>query len=202
MSDSKLLVSGNGMENPAVSTAWKWAAIYAAIIFVFCLCAAFFIRSISKEASEASSQIRPSQMLDYSYSLYESASKRASKFNDISTSFGTYSYLSIVFGIIVSIWQLYIGRIMSKKIKGTNVSVYEDIVKGIAFTKDSTIEKMIIRNSSFNLTNFDLAFKQITSVQLTSDHAIVINASGANYKCFVSNGLEIQSVINNKIRNG
>jgi hypothetical protein len=98
-----------------------------------------------------------------------------------------------------------LGSSFVKKIKTTNISVYEDKVNGAAIDKDFSMAKLMFWGVGWGkakLTYFDIAFNQITSVHIEDNNAIVINASGANYKCFVSNCFEILSAINNKIRNG
>jgi hypothetical protein len=123
---------------------------------------------------------------------------------DMTNFFSKLYYVTIASGIISVIWELYVGSYCAKKIESTYMSVYEDNVKGVAVDKDFSFSKLIFFAMGWDkarLINFDLAFNQISSVYLENDNAIIIYASGAQHKCFVSNGYEIQSAINNKIRN-
>jgi hypothetical protein len=109
----------------------------------------------------------------------------------------------LLFGIFVILSDLHLGQLLVKRVKTTEIRVYEDKIAGTAVGKDFDLAKMIYLGMGWanaKLTNFDLALNQITSVDIVED-AIVINASGAQYMCFVSNNSEIQTIVNNKIRN-
>jgi len=168
MSDSKLLVSGNGIGNPEISTSQKDAVIHAVGNTTVCLFAFWF-------------------------------STRGFPIFWTMTEF----ILAVVFGAQAAL-ALYFRSHISKIIEATNINVYEDGIKGVVVDKDFAVDyKLICWSIGWNkakLISFDFAFKQISSVTL-EDNAIIINASGMNYKCFVSNGSEIQTAINNKIRN-
>jgi hypothetical protein len=201
MSNSKLLASGNGMGNSAVSTAWKYGIIEAIMGFA-CFIIAFYIQSIGDETS---GQIRSSVTSSYSSPFRHAQVAQANQaVEEISTYISIGYYTMIIAGIFCIIWGICLGNNCAKKVKATNVNVYDDKVNGEAVDKDFSMAKLIFMCMGWDkskLTNFDLAFNQITSVDVVDSNAIVINASRANYKCFVSNGLEIQSAINNKVRN-
>ncbi|MDR2583337.1 MAG: hypothetical protein LBC75_07650 [Fibromonadaceae bacterium] len=209
-SDSKLLVSGSGTGNPCISTAWKYAVIGAVACLVFCLGLAFFFQAIGAKYSPQTSY--SSNNSYYSNNVVNTIKRVNSYYSGMDDKaafmaniFHIAFYVTIVVGIFCVIFDLYLGSLLSKKIEATNIGVYEDKVKGVAIDKDFSMAKLIFWWMGWNkarLTSFDLAFNQITSVDLGLDHTIVINASGANYKCFVSNNSEIQTAINDKIRKG
>jgi len=194
MSNSNPLASGNGTGNPSISTAWKYAVIGAVISFTSSLVFAFFFQYLGDQSSPR-----------YSSTAFFGRPIMVSGNAELANYWHILFYVFVVIGIVCFIWELYLGSSISEKIKATNISVYEDNVKGVAIDKDFSISKLILMCMGWDkarLTNFDLAFNQITSVDLESDYAIIINASGTNYKCFVSNNSEIRTAINNKIRNG
>jgi hypothetical protein len=195
MSNSKLLVSGNGMGNPEASTALKYAVIDV-VIGIACFIAAFYIQSLGDE-------IRSSATSNFSNPFSQLANTY--RYAEISPYITIGYYTMIITGISCIIWGVCLGNSCAKKIKTTNVNIYEDKVSGAAVDKDFSMTKLMFMGMGWGkakLTYFDIAFNQITSVHIEDNNAIVINASGANYKCFVSNCFEILSAINNKIRNG
>jgi len=179
---NNMLISGSGMENSDVSTAKMHAIIDAILCFAVWLGLAFLLRE---------------QTLNYAGFL--------GRDSFTAYKFGSVSNAMIVVGIVNAIIVIYMGcAVVAGRIEATMINVYEDKIKGVAVDKDFSMIKLIywwIGWDKARLTNFDLVFSQITSVDLSADNAIIINASGANYKCFVLNGTKIQDVINNKIRN-
>jgi|GEM_PF-4573337 len=188
MSNSnEILVSGSGKGNPSISTAWNYGKILAIINFLIWLAIAFGVRD--------SKLIR-------SGTEYRGAWGIPTPTFSTVYEFSTISYVMIAVGIVGAIYMLYAGYIISRNIETSMVNVYEDKIEGMAVDKDFTIAKLFFKGGNEKTKRFNLALNQITSVDLEYDHAVMINASGANYKCFVSNGSEIQDIINNKIRNG
>ena len=120
--------------------------------------------------------------------------------------YDSWYYIPAALGTGMTVLVFFLGYLVAKRIKTTYVNVFEESVSGMAVDKDFTIAKTLYSWVGWNkkrfmkLTGFDLAINQITSVSLASDHAVVINASGTNYKCFVSNGSEILDTINKKIQ--
>ena len=191
MSNSnQALASGYGMGNPSIGTAWKYAVTAAIINIVGFMLFAFFSQSIVEQHSQI-------KIVRGSFITTGNA--------EVANFFGTLYYVMIALGIGAFIYELWLGSFVSKRIQTTSVSVYEDKIKGVAVGRDFSIAKLIFFSMGWDkarLNNFDIALSQITSIDLAYDNAITINAPGASYKCFVSNGSEIQDVINNKIRNG
>jgi hypothetical protein len=175
------LVSGSGNGNPAISTAWKYAIINAVMNFAAGLFLMFILR-------------------DTKFNALGLISGKST----VTHHFGTASYVMLVLGIGLAISALYVGSIVAARIAKTEIDIYEDKVRGTAVDKVFSIANLIFMYMGWNkakLIGFDLAINQITSVDLDG-HSMIINASGTSYKCFVSNGSEIQTFINNKIRNG
>jgi hypothetical protein len=192
------ILSGNGTGNPAIYTVRKYAEIEAVAGFA-CLIGAFYIKHIGDRYSNS---IRS---LMYWTPSQGDKTVLSQTLNDISINFSVAFYTMIILGIFCIIWGICLWRYCTKRIKATNVNVYENKVSGVAVDKDFSIAKLIFLCMGWGkakLANFDIAFNKITSVDIAGNNAIVINASGTNYKCFVSNGLEIQTAINDKIRNG
>jgi len=180
------LISGSGVGNYDISVTRMHTEIGAIICFVGWLGLAFLLREQTFNYADLH--------VPQSYIFFSPAYK-----------FGSVSYAMIIVGIVHAISTIYVGVVVVRRIKASMVNVYDDKVKGVAVNKDFSITKLIywwIGWDKARLTNFDLAFNQITSVDLVTDNAIIINTSGANYKCFVLNGSKIQDFINNKIRNG
>jgi len=180
---NELLVSGRGTENSNTSTVWVYAVINAVIGVAGGLIMAFFFRDENI--------------------IYKTNSWGMKVADGVTNEFGVASYVMVALGIGLAISAICIGHVVTKRIQGTEVNVYEDNIEGVAVDKDFSIVNLVLLFMGWNkarLTNFNLAFNQITSVSLEGNHSIIINVSGANYRCFVSNGPAIQDVINQKIR--
>jgi len=87
--------------------------------------------------------------------------------------------------ILVSLAMLIYFIVASVVMKKTHISVYEDGVSGV-----STDVK-----SGLTMNHFKFTYDQITSVDLSKNYNIVIHASGAKYRCYLTNGMEIQDAI-------
>jgi len=193
MSDSNgLIASDDGRENPSISTAGKYAVIEAILCLVIFFAFAFYCQ-------HQRDLVSPKDVNMYGMKVGSIGNAELAKQLNIAY------YSMIVLGISCVIWALWVRAFISNKIKVTEVRVYQDKVKGTAVSKDFSMSKLIFFAMGWNhakLNSFDLTFNQITSVDnLPDDYSIIINASGAQYKCFVSNGSKIQEAINNKIRN-
>jgi hypothetical protein len=172
---SNLLISGSGIENSVISKTWKYAIAGAIFCVVFCLL--FYIC--------------------FSH-LSDLFAARGDK--DAADFFDMFAKGMIPLGILCFLFDLYLGQLLSKRIKAIEIKVYEDKIAGVAVGKDFNIFKMIFMCMGWanaKLINFDLAINQIKSVDIMGDNAIVINAQ---YMCFVSNNSEIQTTINNQIQ--
>jgi len=203
-SSNEILVRGAGKGNPSISKVRKYAVIDAVLSIVLCLIIAVFLRSaINQEITELNA-VKPTISVGFSSianSRFESAKKEVAELKKAKAAI---TYGLSAFGIGCVILVLYIMGFVSKRIESTWINVYEDKVNGAAVDRDFSIAKLMFYAMGWNkakLTGFDLAINQITSIDLDGSDSIIINASGSNYKCFVSNGLEIQGIINNKIRN-
>jgi len=193
MSDSnELIASDDGKENPSISTAGKYAVIEAILGLVIFLALAFYFQNQRDLVS-------PKDVQMYGMKIGSTGNAELAKQLNI------LYYSMIVLGISSVIWAIWVRTFISNKIKVTEVRVYQDRIKGTAVSRDFSMSKLIFFWMGWNhakLNSFDLAFNQITSVDnLLDDHSIIINASGTQYKCFVSNGSKIQDTINSKIRN-
>jgi len=207
MSDSnKLLISGSGVGNPNINTAKKYTAIGIIVILVGCiigvLIGRFFLDQSIADLNNAIS--RRSSIAWTSQIISEQVSKTQETITTLEKIKAILAYGAVLTSIGGVIAILYVVGLVSKKIKSTHINVYDDKIKGVAVNKDFSITKLMFWGTGWDkakLTGFDLAINQITTVDLDGSDSIIINASGTSYKCFVSNGSEIQGIINNKIRN-
>jgi len=200
MSDSnEPIASDDGMENPSISTAGKYSVIAIVLGLVVSLASAFYFKHLSDINSPQTVYSKAKNVYELKYSVPVQTGNA-----EMSNYFGMAYYLMIAIGINCVIWGIWIRGFVSDKIKATEVIIYQDKVKGVAVSRDFSMTKLIFCYMGWahaKLNSFDLAFNQITSVDnLLDDSSIVINASGAHYKCFVSDGSKIQDVINSKTR--
>jgi hypothetical protein len=189
---SNLLIYGYGTGNSTISKVWKYAILGA----IFCLVVGLLSSSFFQRLSDKTSPVTKEDWYGRTYIV--------SGDKDTSVYFSMAAKGMIFVGIFLLLEQLYLGQLLSKRIGTTEARVYEDKITGVAVGKDFDIAKMLYLGMGWanaKLTNFDIALNQITSVDLMGDNAIVVNAPGAQYMCFVPNNYEIQNVINNKIRN-
>jgi len=92
----------------------------------------------------------------------------------------------IIFFIALGVWYIINAAVTHSSISNSYIKVYEGGVTGKGLSKWFHIGD--IRSFDFMLT-----YDQI-SVDLNGKH-IMVNAPGANYKVYVSNGAEIQQAI-------
>ena len=188
---NNLLVSDCGEGNPCIRKTWTHAVIYAVLAIGVCLITAFYFEYLRE-------QVSPRPIGTGVLSTIQTGN------TELATYFGYGYYGMLVLCIVLPIIVIIVGSTIAKRIKSTSINVYENKVSGLAVGKDFSVAKLVYLWWGWNhakLTNFDLAINQITSVDIESDFAIIINSHGVNYKCFVSNNAEIRDCINDKIRN-
>ena len=101
-------------------------------------------------------------------------------------------YTNMVFtvGVFFIVLHITFAVLMSKAVAKTEIGVYENGIAGTGVGKGFIW-------GDVRLLSFQLAYNQITSVELTNT-AVIIHAANAQYKCYVANGAEIQNTIFNQ----
>ncbi|MDR2183576.1 MAG: zinc ribbon domain-containing protein, partial [Clostridiales bacterium] len=100
-------------------------------------------------------------------------------------------YISIVFAVLVGIAALIEAFFKHGRITGTQISVYEDGVKGM-----SVPAKFPWTLTSYSaMSEFQLGFNQIMSVDVLNENCVVIHVVGASHKCYCLKPNEIRDAI-------
>jgi hypothetical protein len=89
-----------------------------------------------------------------------------------------------IFMIILSIIELIWGFVIHNNISLNAVHVYDDCIKGLSI------------NDMAQLTDFNLTYSQVSSVDVISGGKIlVIHAASSKYKIYAMNAVEVRDVI-------
>ena len=153
----KLLVSGDGKGNSAILAYWTKISIIGVIIIVI-------MYSLATSFDKP-----PSGYVDFGRDRREFAS-------------------NILKGccILTIIGVAYEGIATQSKITKTEISVYEQGVKG---------KSLPFKFVHTHMSDFQLNYDQISSVDLINGRCIVIHATGVQHKCYAMNASEIRDVI-------
>lgn len=173
------LLQGDGIRNPNIGVARGIGFVVAVTMLIIFIFLAFLFRETI---------LSPRSILDGGGSL-------------VTREFGTASYICIAVGIFGFIYGLYIGNAVAQLVAGTGIRIFANRVDGVAVDADVDIVSLIFKGwGNTKHIMFDLSYNKITNVDITDDNAIIINASGIRYKCFVTNGAEIQRVIKENLQ--
>ena len=113
----------------------------------------------------------------------------------------TWDYVLIVVILVNGILAIIASFVLSARIKGTYLNIFEDRVSGVFVNRDISLVLIIFFYLGWDKAkhiNVDFSFDDIIAVSAQKD-SINLHSMGINYKCFVSNGLEITNIINDKI---
>ena len=98
--------------------------------------------------------------------------------------------VSFAVGLIGAIISFVMGVVTARAVAATEIRVYENGIEGKGGGKGFIW-------GDPRLFSFQLAYNQITSVDVAST-SVVIHAANAQYKCYVENGSKIQNAIFNQ----
>ena len=161
----KLLISGSGKGNSTISS-WAICVIFV-IVFGVLFCSVIPGIVLSK--------IPAAPTIDYHYRV-------ADYNNRVAIASG-----SFVFGVFSIILLITVTALECRAIARAEIRVCERGIEGKGFGK-------YFIWGDIRLLNFQLAYDQITSVDLTGTK-LIIHAADTQYKCYVTNGKEIQNII-------
>ncbi|MGL4943543.1 MAG: zinc ribbon domain-containing protein [Thermoguttaceae bacterium] len=164
----RVLASGNAKESSIASTTWAKSLPITVSTFVL-LCVILPIM-VLQEGREATSGLIPV------------VAARAS--GETSSKAGGLFFWGVISSVGLTLYTVFHVQGLVK----TEITVYENGITGIGCGKYFDV--------NFDLHSFQLTYDKITVD--TTKSAIIVHASGAQYKCYVANPAEIHRVIVNQ----
>ena len=179
----KLLISGSGKGILTISSL-AFRVIFV-IIFGVLFCSVF--PDIARSKIPAAPTINYHNPMNFLPSVLADHNNRVANYNEGIAVLKTVANGSFAFGVCMIIFSITLTALECRAIAGAEIRVYERGIEGKGFGKYSIW-------GDIRLLNFQLAYDQITSVDLTGTK-LVIHAADTQYKCYVTNGKEIQNII-------
>ncbi|MGL4594717.1 MAG: hypothetical protein ACRCUY_08320 [Thermoguttaceae bacterium] len=162
----RMLVSENGKGNPSIVHVWFWMLLLAGInLFVFCVILPAKIRE------------------NNTIPVYAGGYRATSYVTDGGEKSASFMFWS---GIGISIFIIIYTAFNLRGVAKTEVIVYEQGITGRGCGKYYDV--------NFDMHTFQYAYDKITGIDATQ-YAIMIHASGAQYKCYVKNPKKILNII-------
>jgi ankyrin repeat protein len=99
-------------------------------------------------------------------------------------------------GVIGAVFCLILSGVTHSRITSTSVNVCEYIVDGVSVTPKFPLSFILWCSfSSLRLSEFQLPYDQISSVDVENENVIIINTANTQHKIYAMNAREIQKAI-------
>jgi len=200
MNKGNLLVSASGKGHSAITKWWIVNVVGAVGCAAICLAVAFYLENDYRTQAKAVSKIynagNRGAYGDYVASVTGIKDMEKERLAELKKDKELKRNVLIGVGFVTVALCLVMGGLITSRISKTAVGVYETGVEGTSVTPKFPLAFMLYCSmSSLQLVDFQLAYSEISSVDIVDGNTVVINAGSVKHKIYAMNAKRIRDTI-------